>query len=69
MLVPSGQDVAMLDTGRLFADPVRFGTDRGWSLPLAISQDRLLAISLLDVVDELSVTHIVTFYVTESIEV
>lgn len=41
----------MLETGRLFADPVRFGTDRGWSSPLAISQDLLLAISLLDVVD------------------
>jgi hypothetical protein len=43
----------MLDTGRLFADLVRFGTDRGWSSPLARSQDLLLAISLLDAVDVL----------------
>lgn len=44
----------MSDTGRLFVDLVRFGTDRGWSSPLAISQDLLLAMSLLEVVDELS---------------
>lgn len=57
MLVPNGQDVAILETGRLFAGRVRFGTDRGWSSPLAISQDRLLAMSLLDVVDVLSTQH------------
>jgi len=53
ILVPSGHDVAILDTGRLFADLVRFGTERGWSSPLAISQDLLLAMSLLEVVDVL----------------
>jgi len=57
MLVPSGQDVAMLVAGLFFADRVRFGTDRGWPSPLGISHDLLLAISLLDVVDVLSVTN------------
>lgn len=55
--MPNGQDVAMSETGRLFADLVRFGTDRGWSSPLAISQDLRLAISLLDIVDVLSATQ------------
>lgn len=57
ILVPKGQDVAMLDADRVFADLVRFGTDRGWSSPLAISQDRLLAMSLLVVVDVLPTTQ------------
>lgn len=53
--MPSGQDVAMLDTARFFDVPVRFGTERGCCSLLTISQDLLLAMSLLDVVDVLSV--------------